>query len=164
MRKVRAAVRFACLAGLLSPTATPAADIGHALLAPDSSHDLHDAREPVRMPAHMAARQKANMRHHLDIVSTVVAALGREDYPAIAAAASDMGTTPETTAMCRHMGAGGPADFTTRALAFHASADRLAAASGTQDRSKVLAALGETLQACTECHARFRQEIVAPQP
>jgi hypothetical protein len=167
MGKGPAAGRLARLfvaACLCAPGVARAVDFAPAILALEHGQDLHDAREPLRMPAHMAAHQKANMRQHLEVLAAIVAALAREDYSAIAVAASTMGATPETVAMCRHMGAGGPADFTTRALAFHDSADRLATAARSGDRAKVLPALGETLASCTGCHARYRQEVVAAQP
>ena len=160
-----ARMRRAAIAGMLALASTaPAADVERALLAPDRARDLLDDRAPLVLPAHMAAHQKADMRRHLEAVAAIVAALGREDYAAIAAAASGLGATPETIAMCRRIGAGAPPEFTDRALAFHHTADRLAAAAATRERAPVLAALGALLDGCTGCHARYRQEILTPAP
>ena len=60
---------------------------------------------------------------------------------------------------CTHMGAGGKG-FTEQALAFHHTADSIAAAARKHDRPAVMTALGATLQTCTACHEAFRQRVV----
>ena len=58
-----------------------------------------------------------------------------------------------------HMGAGAEG-FTELALDFHRRADRIAVAAKAQDEKGVLRATAETLEACTGCHAMFKQEVV----
>ena len=118
-----------------------------------------DDRQALHLTPRMAAHQKANMRHHLEAVQTVVTALAADDYDRVAQAARSMGAAPDTLRMCRHMGEGNPPDFTERAVAFHESADRIAAAAASHDRGRVLTALSDTLAACTGCHAIYRQEV-----
>jgi len=54
----------------------------------------------------------------------------------------------------------GAAGFTERALAFHRTADTVAAAARNHDRTAVIEALGATLSTCTGCHATFKQLVV----
>jgi len=61
--------------------------------------------------------------------------------------------------MCEHMGAAAPG-FTEQAVAFHRTADTIAAAANANDADAVLYALDATLQTCTQCHAAFRQQVV----
>ena len=64
--------------------------------------------------------------------------------------------------MCQHMGAGADG-FTELALDFHRRADAIAVAARTHDIPAVLGATDLTLQACTTCHASYRQEVVDAQ-
>lgn len=118
-----------------------------------------DKRTPVPLTPMMAEHQKAMMRDHLQAVQEIVVGLTAEDWPQISGAAARLGTSPQTTMMCEHMGAGTPG-FTERGLAFHTTADRIGVAAAAQDKAAVTSALGETLTACTACHDGYRQEIV----
>ena len=64
--------------------------------------------------------------------------------------------------MCTHMGAGA-AGFAEQALDFHRTADRIGEAARKRDKAGVVAQLSVTLQACTTCHAAWRQEVVDEQ-
>ena len=61
--------------------------------------------------------------------------------------------------MCEHMGAGAEG-FTELALEFHTRADAIAVAAESKDAKAVLEATSHTLQACTACHASYRQDVV----
>lgn len=117
-----------------------------------------DLREPLVMTAQMAAKQKANMRLHLESIQAIVLALAVEDYAGIAAAGRRLGSGDGAEARCRHM-AGGNLDFLRYAMGMHTTADVLVAAANAKDRAKVLDALGKTLSGCTACHARYKQEV-----
>ena len=118
-----------------------------------------DARAPLPLTAVMAEHQKRNMREHLAVVQEIVAALAADDLAAAGTTARKIGYSDSMAQMCQHMGAGA-AGFTEKALAFHRTADTIAAAAGKGDTPGVVRALGETLQACVGCHAAYRQEVV----
>jgi hypothetical protein len=120
-----------------------------------------DARTPVPLQPMMAWHQKQNMMQHLVAIQRVTDGLAREDGAAGADAAASIGSSPQMTRMCQHMGAGAEG-FTEMALAFHERADAIAEAAGARDAAAVLRATSDTLHACTACHARFRQEVVDP--
>jgi hypothetical protein len=107
----------------------------------------------------MANHQKQNMRDHLVVMQEIVAALVTDDYPAIEHAANRIGFSEQMGQMCTHMGAGA-AGFTEQALAFHHTADGIVAAARARNRPGVLTSLSMTLQACTSCHAAWKQQIV----
>jgi hypothetical protein len=107
----------------------------------------------------MAHHQKQNMRDHLLAVQEIVVAASNEDYPAIERAAARIGFSEQMGKMCSHMGSGAPG-FTERALAFHHTADTITSSARQRDRGAVLRSLGATLEACTGCHASFRQRVV----
>lgn len=126
------------------------------------SHDALDAmdsRTPVPLLPMMADHQKRNMRDHLLAVQEIVIALAADDFAGIEKAAGRIGYSEQMGQMCAHMGAGAPG-FTDKALEFHRTADTVVEAAKARDRTRVLAALGATLQTCTACHATFRQQIV----
>jgi len=123
------------------------------------SLDELDARQALPLLPMMANHQKQNMRDHLLAVQEIVAAVAIEDFPSAARAAGRIGSSPSMAQMCTHMGAG-VAGFTERALAFHQSADGIAAAALQNDGPAVLNALGKTLSACTACHAAYKQSVV----
>jgi hypothetical protein len=108
----------------------------------------------------MAWHQKQNMQQHLVAIQRVADALAREDWNEIAAASALIGSSPEMQQMCRHMGAGAEG-FTELALDFHRRADAIGEAARTRDGQAVLRATSDTLQACTACHATYRQEVVS---
>lgn len=118
-----------------------------------------DTRQPLPLTAMMAEHQKYNMREHLAAIQAIIAALGRDDMDAVAAAAARIGYSDAMGQMCEHMGAAVPA-FTAMALTFHRTADTISDAARRGDRGGVLSALDRTLQTCVSCHATYRQEVV----
>ncbi|MCB9685769.1 MAG: cytochrome c [Alphaproteobacteria bacterium] len=136
---------------------TPPADPTFAVTGWETLAGM-DHRQPVPMPAMMALHQKKQMRGHLVVVQEVLAGLAADDLAAVEAAAMRMGTSPEMSTMCERMGAEAEG-FTDEALAFHRRADAIAAAARAGDRAGVVAATADTVQACTACHERFRQEV-----
>lgn len=128
-------------------------------LASQVAAESLDTRATVPLPPMMAQHQKENMRAHLAAIQQIVAALSRDDFDAITAAAGRIGYSDTMAQMCTHMGAGAPG-FTEMALTFHHTADTIGEAARRRDRSAVLAALSNTLQACTGCHATYRQQVV----
>jgi len=129
--------------------------------APTAAESLAkmDSRTPVPLLPMMANHQKQNMREHLLAVQEIVTALATEDYPAIEKAAGRIGFSEQMGQMCTHMGAGA-AGFTEQALAFHHTADGITAAAKAHDRGRVLTEFAATLQACTACHATWKQQVV----
>jgi hypothetical protein len=107
----------------------------------------------------MANHQKQNMRDHLVAVQQIVAALAAGDLTGVERAAERIGLSEPMGQMCSHMGAGAPG-FTEQALDFHRRADRIALAARQRDRRQVLTELDATLQACTQCHAAWKQQVV----
>ena len=90
----------------------------------------------------------------------ITAALSTDDWAAIESAAGRLGSSPQTSMMCQHMGAGAPG-FTERGLAFHTTSDGIGEAARAKDRGGVVKATATTVASCTACHARFRQDIVS---
>lgn len=125
--------------------------------------DRIDTRKPVPLLPMMAHHQKENMREHLEVVQEVVLAAARRDFGAVGEAASKIGYSETMGRMCEHMGAGAPG-FSEQALAFHRTADGIAAAAKREDQTAVLTALGQTLTACTGCHAAYKQRLVDDLP
>ncbi|MHC4836580.1 MAG: hypothetical protein ACYTF3_00115 [Planctomycetota bacterium] len=107
----------------------------------------------------MAWHQKQNMQAHLVAIQGIVGAAARQDWSAVAAASRAIESSPEMQQMCQHMGAGA-AGFTDRAIEFHRRADAIGAAARRQDLAGVLEATAHTLDACTTCHAKYRQDVV----
>jgi hypothetical protein len=118
-----------------------------------------DGRRPVPLQPMMAWHQKQNMMDHLVAVQRVTDGLAREDWDAIAAASAQIGISPQMQRMCEHMGAGAEG-FTELALEFHRRADTIAEAARAHDGPGVLRATATTLEACTSCHAAYRQDVV----
>jgi hypothetical protein len=122
--------------------------------------DRMDSRQPVPLLPMMALHQKEQMRDHLAVVQEVVGALAVEDWSAVESAAMRLGASPEMSQRCEHMGAAAPG-FTEQALDFHRRADTIAEAARAHDAKAVLRATDDTLQACTSCHATWKQQIVS---
>ncbi len=139
----------------------PAAEPAHT--APAVEPATLDARKPVPMTAMMAEHHKQEMRDHLQVIQEIVAGLGHDDFAAIEKAATRIGWNEREAAMCKHMGAGAPgfAEFGER---FHHTADKIVDAARAKDRAGVVTALDATLQACTQCHAMFKQQVVSAPP
>lgn len=107
----------------------------------------------------MAQHQKQNMRDHLLVVQEVTTALATGDFESAERAARRIASSAGMIRTCEHMGRHAPG-FTEVALGFHRTADGLVEATRKRDQRAVLAALGNTLQACTSCHAAYKQQIV----
>jgi hypothetical protein len=118
-----------------------------------------DTRAPVPLTAMMANHQKQEMRDHLRAIQEITAALGTDDFAAIATSAARIGWSEQQAMMCKHMGAGAPG-FAAVGERFHRTADTIADAARRRDRAGVVTALDATLQTCTGCHDTYRQEIV----
>ena len=118
-----------------------------------------DHRRPVPLQPMMAWHQKQNMMEHLVAIERITDALAREDWSAIADASALIESSPQMQQMCQHMGAGADG-FTDLALEFHRRADAIGLAAKDHDRVAVLTATARTLNACTKCHATYRQEVV----
>lgn len=127
--------------------------------SPAAVLDRMDSRKPVPLLPMMANHQKQNMRDHLVAVHEVIAALAADDFSAIERASERLGLSEQMGKMCTHMGAGAPG-FTEQALAFHRTANGITAAARAKDKGKVMTELSATLQACTACHATWKQEVV----
>ena len=139
-------------------SASATAPVPHEATASESL-DRMDTRAPVPLLPMMANHQKQNMRDHLAAVQEIVAGLASDDFASIERAASRIGFSDQMGQMCTHMGAGAPG-FTEQALGFHHTADRIAEAARGRDRARVITELSATLQTCTACHARWRQQVV----
>lgn len=107
----------------------------------------------------MANHQKQNMRDHLVAVQEIVVALAKNDFAGVEKAVGRIGFSEQMGQMCTHMGAGAQG-FTEQALEFHHQADRIAEAARGRDAKRVAAELGATLQTCTACHAKWKQQVV----
>ena len=118
-----------------------------------------DHRAPVPLQPAMAWHQKQNMMQHLVAIQRVTEGLSRDDWDEVARASALIGSSPQMQQMCQHMGAGAEG-FTEMALDFHRRADAIGEAARAHDAAAVLRATASTLQACTGCHAAFRQEVV----
>jgi hypothetical protein len=157
------ATACAALTGCARETSTPAAGatppVAHTETSPATALDGMDARTPVPLLPMMANHQKQNMRDHLVVVQEIVAALAADDFAGIERATGRIGFSEQMSQMCTHMGAGAPG-FTEQALAFHHTADGIAAAARERDRGRVLSELSATLKTCTTCHATWKQQVV----
>ncbi len=118
-----------------------------------------DTRRPVPLQPMMAWHQKQNMMEHLGAIQRITGGLAQEDWEEVASAAALIETSPQMQQMCQHMGAGADG-FTEMALDFHRRADAIGEAARAHDGPAVLHATSNTLQACTGCHAMYRQEVV----
>lgn len=121
-----------------------------------------DSRTPVPLQPMMAWHQKQNMMQHLVAIQRIVGAVATEKWDEVASASSLIESSPQMQQMCQHMGAGAEG-FTEKALEFHSRADAIGEAARAKDGTAVLKATSYTLEACTGCHATFRQEIVDAQ-
>ena len=118
-----------------------------------------DDRRPVPLRPMMAWHQKQNMLEHLVVIQRIVDGVSREDWDEVASASQRIETSPQMEQMCEHMGAGA-AGFTEMALDFHDRAKAIAESARRRDSDSVLRATAHTLEACTTCHATFRQDVV----
>jgi hypothetical protein len=109
--------------------------------------DTNEDRRPLPLLQRMADHQKQMMRDHLVAVQEIVTALASDDFGAVQRAATRLGYSDEVGRMCTQIGAASPA-FTRQALAFHHTADGIAAAARERNRKHILGELSTTLQAC----------------
>jgi hypothetical protein len=107
----------------------------------------------------MADHQRRSMREHLEAITGIVTALAADDFSAVEREALRLGSSKQMERMCTHMGSGAP-EFAEQALAFHRMADRIAETAAARDPKRTLTEVGATLQACTSCHAQWKQRIV----
>ena len=121
-----------------------------------------DTRTPVPLQPMMAWHQKQNMQAHLVAIQGITAAWTGQDWEGVSQASVTRQTSPQMAAQCEHMGAGAKG-FTELALDVHQRADGIALAAEKPDTQAVQQATGHTLQACTTCHARYRQDVVDAQ-
>ncbi len=140
---------------------TPTAQAATGTTACQPMEELRefDPRQPVPLQPMMAWHQKQNMMEHLVAIQRIAGGLAQEDWEEVASASALIETSPQMRQMCQHMGAGA-AGFTEMALDFHRRADAIGEAARAHDGPAVLRATSNTLQACTGCHAVFRQEVV----
>jgi len=118
-----------------------------------------DTRQPVPLQPMMAWHQKQNMMRHLVAIQRIVGGVGQEDWNEVASASALIESSPQMQQMCRHMGKGAPG-FTELALDFHRRADAIGKEARAHDGPAVLLATSRTLQACTGCHATYRQDVM----
>lgn len=118
-----------------------------------------DSRTPVPLLPMMAWHQKQNMLEHLVAIQRIVEGTAREDWEQVGEASKLIESSPHMEQSCRHMGAGAEG-FTRVALDFHERANAIGAAARERNSRAVLRATANTLQACTGCHASYRQEVV----
>jgi len=118
-----------------------------------------DPRAPVPLQPMMAWHQKQNMQNHLVAIQEITESLSRQDWEAVANASLTIESSPQMQMQCEHMGAGADG-FTEMALEFHRRADAIGVAARDQDINAVLRATAYTLEACTRCHAVYRQDVV----
>lgn len=145
-----------------SAPSPPAARSSTAPFGSNSAHhvlDRMDGRTPVPLLPMMAEHQKRNMRDHLVAVQELTGALAVGDFSEVQRVAARLGSSPQMTRTCEHLGAHAPG-FTELALNFHTTADTIAEAATRRDRDAVLEALNRTLAACTSCHATYKQQVV----
>jgi hypothetical protein len=161
-------VHALCMTGCQSHEPAPAAAEGQqqavsasAACQPMEELASLDHRTPVPLQPMMAWHQKQNMMEHLVVIQRITEGLAREDWEEIARASALIESSPQMEEMCQHMGAGAEG-FTEMALDFHRRADAIGVAARAQDGPAVLRATSNALQACTGCHAAFRQEVVDP--
>ena len=154
---------FAFIALLLSGCGaeTPAEPPPHPASAFEALNTM-DPRAPVPLQPMMAWHQKQNMQEHLVAIQGITEALSREDWEAVSAATAKIALSPQMQMQCEHMGAGAEG-FTEAALDFHRRAEGISSAANHKDVAGVLRATAHTLEACTGCHATYRQDVVDAQ-
>ncbi len=119
-----------------------------------------DNRTPVPLQPMMAWHQKQNMMAHLVAIEKIVGALADEDWEKVKRASATIESSPQMAQMCQHMGSGA-LGFTEMALDFHKRADAIGVGAKNKNAKAVLKATSNTLQACTTCHATYKQDVVS---
>ena len=154
-----AAIAVACSGSGDSPPVPTVSAAAIAVEGASEQLERLDGRSPVPLLPAMAAHQKQNMRDHLVAVQEIIAALSIADFSAAETAAARIGFSNTMGQMCTHMGAGAPG-FSEQAIEFHHTADSIGDAARERDGARLLLALHATLQACTSCHAVWKQRVV----
>ena len=142
-----------------APTAKLSTQPASQPSTPAQQLDAMDTRKPVPLQPMMAWHQKQNMMEHLVAIERITSALAQDNWDEVVKASSMIASSPAMEHMCDHMGKGAPG-FTDMALDFHRRADAIAPAAKSKDKDGVLKAVGHTLQACTSCHATWKQQVV----
>ncbi len=118
-----------------------------------------DTRRPVPLLPIMAWHQKQSMMQHLVVIQQIVSAAADEKWSDISEAAKGIEASERERQSCEHMGAGAEG-FTELALEFHDRATAIREAAESHDGPAVLRATAHALEACTSCHATYRQEVL----
>ncbi len=142
-----------------APPAEPVVDEAQSSVSPGEALNAMDPRTPVPLQPMMAWHQKQNMQEHLVAIAGITAALSREDWAGVSEAARLIASSPSMQAQCDHMGKGAEG-FTELALEFHRRADQILVAAAAEEATAVLSATAHTLDACTGCHATYKQDVV----
>ena len=142
-----------------APTANACASASSGAAFAQVTLDEIDQRAPVPLVPMMANHQKQNMRDHLLAVQEIVAALATDDFAAIEKAAGRIGYSEQMGMMC-HAHGRRRARLHRAALTFHHTADSIADAAKKQDAGGVTKALASTLETCTSCHRKYKQQVV----
>lgn len=117
-----------------------------------------DERIELKLPAPMKVMQKRMMRHHMDTIAEIAAALGAGDLSRTAQVAKEqLGWSEKWQQECEMVAkmAGEP-DLLKIGLAMHFKADELAAAAKAGKGGRALAHLSELIYQCNACHNKFR--------
>lgn len=120
-----------------------------------------DTRTSVKLPPDVRAAFLDEMRHHMDSLDNVIAAVAAPDFPR----AAEVARTELGMGSGKGFGRFMPIEFREMGLAMHRSAlefaDVAAAASAppsAEDWSKVVGALSSVSSNCRACHSVFRVE------
>jgi len=126
--------------------------VGNTVSAPDG-------RTAVLMTSGERSKVLGEMRGFLEHLQGITEAISRDDMPAVAALAGEIGSAKangETAAFMAKL----PLEFKTLGLGAHAAFDDLATVAAQGGDSKaVLAKLGDVMVNCTTCHAAYSIEI-----
>ena len=120
-------------------------------------HDIGamDMRTPLGVTGEMKQHQLANMREHVEAISSIVSLMADRKFDEASRIAHDkLGLTPEMQGMC---GMFNNAGFEKLGLDFHKSGDELGYALKSKDVDASLRALNNTMQYCVACHSTYRQ-------
>lgn len=131
------------------------------LLGVTSSAAAEDARTPVKLPAEMRGAFLEHMRHHMDSLDDLMAALAAGEFSGAAAVAREQLVPGSGAGFGRFL----PLEFREMGLAMHRAAAEFAAVAAvvpaeptSADWQKTMAALQAIGAQCRGCHAAFRVE------
>jgi hypothetical protein len=111
-----------------------------------------DKRVNLHLEPEMRAHQLSVMRSHLQAIQAIIRLMGANDYAGAAQVAQDrLGLSPQMKRMCMMF----TQDYSTIGLAFHHSAENLAATLKEGHAPQALQALGTTMHYCVQCHETF---------